>query len=398
MFRLLLFCLFPCLHVVAGAITLQNLPAHVRSTHPALLAARLSIDEARGRQLGAGRLSNPEVAFDFRHDNQFREGNVSLSFEQRFPITAKLKLERQITAQLVQAAELEVQDIERKFVAEASAAAIEVLAQQKRLELTRLQMGLMKELSDFVAARVGEGEISALDEAQLKLDSQRLELELRRLEGERVRLLGLLRSAAGSDIEMQGTLPPIGKVPQKAPWEQRADYRMAKLKEEAAKNGLELARARKWEDIGAGVFLEGEKHEDGVTGLESRPFFGFRISLPLPLWNKNEGEVAEKSAGVNRSALETKALASSIRNEVTSALNEMQAAAQLENETREKLLPLMTEQLARLEKAYENGQTDLITVQRTREQRLQAESMLLDAARDFHLARIRYENAIGGNP
>jgi len=172
---------------------------------------------------------------------------------------------------------------------------------------------------------------------------------------------------------------------------------MARLKEDVARSGIDLAHSRKWEDISAGVFLEGETHDDGGV-LEDKPFFGFRISLPLPLWNKNEGEVAEKSAGVRRSALETKALASAIRNEVSAARNEMLAAAQLEKETREKLLPLVSEQMDRLEKAYENGQTDLITLQRTREQRLQAESMLLDAARDFNLARIRYDAAIGSQP
>ncbi|MCQ6473622.1 TolC family protein, partial [Vibrio parahaemolyticus] len=47
------------------------------------------------------------------------------------------------------------------------------------------------------------------------------------------------------------------------------------------------------------------------------------------------------------------------------------------------------------EKAYESGQTDLLTILRAREQRLQLEAAALDAVRDFHLARIRYEAAIG---
>ena len=38
---------------------------------------------------------------------------------------------------------------------------------------------------------------------------------------------------------------------------------------------------------------------------------------------------------------------------------------------------------------------DLLTVLRAREQRLQLEAAALDAIRDFHLAKIRYESAIG---
>jgi cobalt-zinc-cadmium efflux system outer membrane protein len=73
----------------------------------------------------------------------------------------------------------------------------------------------------------------------------------------------------------------------------------------------------------------------------------------------------------------------------------MQASHDLARETRDKLLPLVIEQTGKLEKAYESGQTDLLTILRAREQRLQLEAAALDAVRDFHLARIRYEAAIG---
>ena len=73
----------------------------------------------------------------------------------------------------------------------------------------------------------------------------------------------------------------------------------------------------------------------------------------------------------------------------------MAAHAELAHETKTTLLPLMLEQTDRLEKAYQSAQTDLITLLRAREQRLQMEAAVLDAARDFHLARIRYEAATG---
>ena len=56
---------------------------------------------------------------------------------------------------------------------------------------------------------------------------------------------------------------------------------------------------------------------------------------------------------------------------------------------------IVIEQTGKLEKAYESGQADLLTILRAREQRLQLEAAALDAVRDFHLARIRYVTAIG---
>jgi outer membrane protein, heavy metal efflux system len=381
------------------AVTLDGLPAHVRQTHPELKAARLAIDEARGRQLAAGRLSNPEASLDFSHDRRIREGTLTLSFEQRFPLTARLRLEKQLSTQLVEAAEMEVKEHERHIIAQARTAAVELLAQQMQMDRTKKQQDAMKQRLEFVSARVAEGELSALDEAQLKLEVQRLALELKRQESELGRLRSALRLATGTEIKLTGELPPIGRATagEKA-WQQRPDYRLAEIKQSAASTRLELARAKKWQDIGAGIFAGGDRHEDGVNGLEQEALIGFRITLPLPFWDKNEGEIAEKSAGVERSALELKALSAAIRNEVTAAREAMTAARELEAETREKLLPLMEEQLKRLEQAYENAQADLIAVQQAREQRLVIESTLVDAARDYHLAKIRHETATGHNP
>ena len=120
-----------------------------------------------------------------------------------------------------------------------------------------------------------------------------------------------------------------------------------------------------------------------------------RISIPLPFWNRNQGEIAEKAASAERARLESAALATQIMSEADTAHREMQANADLARETRDKLLPLVLEQTAKLEKAFEAGQADMLTILRARDQRLQMEAAALDAVRDFHLARIRYEAAIG---
>jgi cobalt-zinc-cadmium efflux system outer membrane protein len=73
----------------------------------------------------------------------------------------------------------------------------------------------------------------------------------------------------------------------------------------------------------------------------------------------------------------------------------MEANVKLARETKDTLLPLVMQQTDRLESAYKSGQADLLMVLRAREQRLQLESAVLDATRDFHLARIRYESAVG---
>jgi cobalt-zinc-cadmium efflux system outer membrane protein len=348
--------------------------------------------------LGSGRKANPELGVDFKHDSRFGEGTVGVSFDQKFPVTSRLRLEKALSATLVTAAELEVRDSERTIIERAQALMVKLISLEQQRGLRQAQSDLAQKLSKFAADRSAAGELSALDAAQAQVDAQRLILESRKLETERVSLLGELKPKLGIGADdtliVTGSLPEA-KLPERARWDQRPDYQLARVNEDAARTGIDLAHAKKWEDITAGIMWEGERMEDAPNGLERTGFLGFKLSIPLPLWNRNEGEVAEKNAAALRAALETKALAAEITNEAAAARAEMEANVKLARETKDTLLPLVMQQTDRLESAYKSGQTDLLTVLRAREQRLQLESAVLDATRDFQLARIRYEAAVG---
>ena len=380
------------------SISLRQSAEFVRGNNPDLIAARLRIEEAKGRLLGAGRLANPDLGLGLTHDRRFQEATVGVSFDQKFPVTARLRLEKALSSKLVEAAELEVREMEREVIAEAQTLVVKLLAIDSQRTLRKRQTELATKLSAFVTDRSNKGEISPLDAAQAQVDSQRLILEGRKLEAERVSLVGELKPklgvAAGDTLSVAGELP-LTVVPSGASWRQRPDYQLAITNEAAAATGVDLAKSTKWDDITAGAMWEGERMEDAPGGLEKTGFLGLRISIPLPIWNRNQGEIAEKQAAAIRAQLERGALASNIGNQVAAARAEMLANSDLATETREKLLPLVQQQTDRLEKAYETGQVDLLTVLRAREQRLQLESAVLDATRDFHLARIRFEAATG---
>lgn len=388
----------PVAPAVADAVTLADIPGKVRANNLTLKAARLRIQEARGRLLGAGRLSNPELGLEVMRDYRRQEGRITFSIDQKLPVTARLELEKHLSATLVTAAELEVRDMERTLIAEAQALAVRLLSLEQQRALRNQQTALAENLSTFISGRSAVGELSALDATQAQLDTQRLGLEARKLETERVALLGELRPrlglAARYPLTVTGALPAT-TMPAQASGQYRPDYQRARVNELAAGTEIELARAKKWDDVTVGGFVEGERSEDAPDGFATKPFVGFRVSIPFPLWNKNEGEIAEKTAATQRAKRETAALASDISNEAGAALAEMEASAGIATEIRAKLLPLVQKQSDQLEQAYGIGQAELLTVLRVREQRLQLESTAIEATRDFHLARIRYESATG---
>jgi cobalt-zinc-cadmium efflux system outer membrane protein len=75
----------------------------------------------------------------------------------------------------------------------------------------------------------------------------------------------------------------------------------------------------------------------------------------------------------------------------------MQEWAKMIAEINDTLLPLAAEQATLAETAFRNGQGELQSVLRSREKRLQLAVAKLDALREFHLARVRHETALGKN-
>lgn len=382
------------------ALPLSGIAARVRAQHPQLKAARLMVAEARGRALGSGRLSNPTLGLDWRSESRLSPVTGEFSFEQAFPLTRRLTLEKRLSSQLVTTAEFEVRDVERRYIAEARGLAVKLLALDKQRSLRQQQTDLARKLSEFTKGRADKGELSPLDASQAQVDAQRLLLEGRRIEVERVSLMGALKPMLGiaphDSLRITGDLPAL-VMPGRIPWQHRADYQLAKTKEQAAQTDAALAHSRRVQDVSVGLVGGPEQQHVQDQGYQRTGFIGFRVSIPLPFWNRNQGEIAEKKASAERQRLEAEALGKQIASEADTARREMEANASLAHETGDKLLPLVLEQTAKLEKAYESGQTDLLTVLRAREQRLQLEAAALDAVRDFHLARVRYESATGGS-
>jgi len=395
-----LLCLVP-LHLSAESaevFSYVSLPGRVRASNPDLAAARLRIQEALGRMKQAGRPANPELETEFEHDSRFREGRLEIGFSQRFPVTGRLQLEKQISLAAVEAAEAEVRDVERRLFAEAREAFVRVLAIRQRRELLKRQGELSEKLADTSAAAAEKGEGSPLDAGQARLEAARLATEARKLDAEEAAATGSLKALLGmspsAGVHLSGTLgDPV--LPSGGEAIRRPDLDAARLEAKGAGSGIALEQAKRREDVEAGVFAAAERSKDAPEGLDTEAIVGIRFKLPLPFWNKNEGAIDEAVARKERKDKEIAALTASIRHQAASALAEMEQWSAMIKELDSKLLPLAKQQTEQTETAWKAAQGEFQSVLRSREQSLQLAASRVDALREFHLARVRYEAAIG---
>ncbi len=384
----------------ATVVTLQNIGDRVRQQNPDLAAARLTIDEVIGRMRNAGRLQNPELQVGPRYNASSNERGLEVGLNQKFPITNRLKLEKDLGVTEVESARLEIREVENQLIGEARAAMIRVLASRQRKDLLEQQSKLSTELADFISDAAKRGEASTLDAGQARLESSRLITESRRIAAEQLQALGELKPLLGmtpaETLHVSGILPGLS-LPDGANTNNRPALEVARLAVIAAEQNAAIERTKRYGDLTAGVVAAAEREIDEPNGAENEGIVGIQFSIPLPFWNKNEGNIEAAEARAERRRKEVLALNNNILLEAQATRAEMIEWAKLAAEIDESLLPQAGEQSGLAEESWRAGQADLTAVFRSREQSLALAATRLDALQNFHLARVRYETALG-NP
>ena len=293
-------------------VTLDNVSHFVRKQNPDLAAARMLIKEASGRLAQSGRLSNPELQSSIEHNSRLREGRIEIGISQKFPITNRLQLEKDVSLSELEAAKAEVRETERKLIGRSLELVVNLQASRERRKLLSELIGVSTEFAEFLNKAAEKGEGSTLDAGQAKLETAILSVEIPQLQAREAALMGELKPLLGmriSDPMYVGgdlgdpTLPTKDLKPAMRP-----DLKAATLTSQAASQQVELEKARRYADVEGGLFFAGERAEDAPGGYEDEAIIGFQFKIALPLWDKNEGAIQEAKARKKRKDLEVDAL------------------------------------------------------------------------------------------
>ena len=380
---------------VAASVTLtqDGAVAYALKHNPALASARLGIEEARGRLQQSGRLSNPELEFEWNRNTRSTESAARWTLLQRFPLTGRLRHEKAVSRAQFAAAEFEVRDAARKLAVDVRVLAVKLVALQAQSELRSNQTANLREVSAFLrkAAETGEGALT--DALQVELEARQIEIDKLQIAADEAVLLGEFRHLLGSppseSVAVIGKLAAPSEAPPAGEFTQRPDVLAAQARVDAARFSVQEQHSRRIDDIGAGLTFSQERIVDDPNPMQTDRTIGFRVTLPLPLWNNNAGRVHEASAAVTRAEREASAVRLSAGNETEAARQAMEAYSKILSALDASALPQATQLEEQLRASHVSGQTPLIEVLRTRSRRLELQRQRLDVLRDYHLARIR---------
>ena len=399
---LLFLCVAPSL--AADGLTREAAIRTAVLNNRELSVATLEIDRAKSRLRWAGRLDNPEFELSSSTD-QFGlnedEGTFEIAFSQRFPVTSRLRDERNVRRQDVELAEIEFGVRQRQLAYEVDRAWIALKSAQRTHDLQAEQLQLSNQIAEFLNGRAKVGEVSSLDAAQASLNGQMLEQQLGLAEASvtdaQARLRHLLgidpdkTVAVAGDIAVPASSPPVS-IDLAGALKNRPDYSALLVSSNLGRAQLALAMAQRWDDISVKVFAERERVSDEPGGLERNSLVGIGLSIPLPLRNRNEEAIESAKIDIEKARRARSAKAFEIHSDLRKALIARKAAYDLVKTAEEGALPLAKKNFEEFRAAQLNGQASPLQVQQAQAQLLQLETSTLALRNNYHLldAEVRF--------
>ena len=383
------------------ALTLPSALAAALLNSPALAAFSWEMRAREARALQAGLPPNPTFGFEVEEfggggsrtafdgaDTTLRLGQLLEFGGKRAKRQQVATLERDLAAWDYETHRLDVlTTVAKAFVA--------VLAMQERVTLAEEQVGLAEEALQTVARQVKAGAVSPVEEtrARVALASSQVELAQRKREQTATQLLlaatwggtAVTFSAVTGDLEpivsppsADALLPHLPHNPDIARWRVEKEQRHAVL-------ALEQARQIPNVEVDAGVRYI---NADNTAALV------FEASMPLMLFDQNQGGIQEAHARLAKANAEQRAVEVQSRARLAAAHQSLFSAFAQVAALRDTILPQAHSAFEAVNQAYQRGRFRYLDVLDARRTLFELRGQYVAALASYHTAAADVERLI----
>jgi cobalt-zinc-cadmium efflux system outer membrane protein len=260
---------------------------------PGLRAAALDVAASEAALKQAASHPNPELAY-LREGHDAGSRTATIQVNQAIELGGKRRARMAVAEGEAGLARSALAARRREVRAEVIAAYYTLLVAQERQALAQALTGLARQGLEVAAKRVAAGKISPIDETKARLAALDASTELAQAGAElavaRTRLGLLVGEPAGAItlVEGQGGLPALPELPPLTALLARAtdagDVGRARSQLAASQAQAAVERSARVPDLTLSL---GSQRVDGVDGRQAV----FGVSVPLPLFNRNQGNL-----------------------------------------------------------------------------------------------------------
>ena len=398
-----------------GSVSVETLVSEVLRNSPEILGAEAELATAKGERRSARQWKNPEVSAEYGEkrtsDRSTGEltgkGNAQqYSFSQTFEFPGKASLRKAIADHDVKLAELALQQLHLEVAAKARSLAVEWLATEQEALTAREVADRSETLTEMLKKRAPAGVQSLLDQRIIEADLVNILTHAREAEERRdtARItLNLLRNHSPKDeLHLRASLDPLhSNTEWESLWEtaKASSFLIQSSEIELQKAGKSLSKAK----VGAGPDITLSPFYSEERAADRERILGIGVSLPLPLWDSNRGQIEAARAGVKGADARKAAVLRDLQRELAVAIAVYDLTAKQLEKTPLAMLTRLREGADLADRQFRLGAVPVQTYIEMQDQYLQATSNLLNAIREAHDSLLKIRTLVSdptllGNP
>ena len=373
------------------SITLEDAIQMALQHNHNMLAARTTIQQSEAEETTANLRPNPTLFADWEylplthsaqnsqylHDSTEADIGVSYLLERGKKRQHRLQAAKDVTAQTRSL----VTDNERALSFNTASLFVNAQFAESALELADKGLKSFQKTVDLSQLRYDKGAISEDDYLKIKLQLLQFETDYQQAELAKVQALSDLRQLLGyesvsADYDVAGPFdyhPLKGNLEdfQLKALQNRPDLRAAQQGVTAAQSQYELQRAIGKQDVTV------QSNYSHVNGINAASVYG---SIPLPIFNRNQGEVARTRIAITQSQEQEKATNGQALTDVRDAYEGLRVSDRIVMLYRSGYLDVAEKDRDIAEYAYQRGAVSLLD--------------FLDAERNYRATQLAYRQAL----
>jgi cobalt-zinc-cadmium efflux system outer membrane protein len=377
---------------VTTQITLDQAIDLALKNSPAIKAARTQIDQNKAEEVTAGLRPNPLLSWDtqflpfftpggFTADNLGQNSQFDIGVGYLFERGGKRPRRLQAARDQTSVTAAQVADNERTLKFNVAQQFINALLAKSNLDFATQDLKSFQETVKINQDRYTAGAISKNDFLKIKVQLLQNETAVATARLAKAQALFSLRQFIGyqsvpRDYDVAGDLEFLPLTTSEdtleaAALDQRPDLRAAKFGVKAAQSQLALAKANGKQDLNVSFDYS------HVAGTSSGSFF---FNIPLPVFNRNQGEIARSRFVLSQTDFTAKATEETVLTDVRNAYEAVKDNEEIVNLYQSGYLDQARESRDITEFSYRQGAAPLLD--------------FLDAERSYRATQLAYRQAL----
>jgi cobalt-zinc-cadmium efflux system outer membrane protein len=388
----------------AGVLTLEAALTLAAGANPELRATQLEMQAREANTYQAGLSPNPELSvtvddiYGNKERSELSQSTTTTSLSQTIELGGKRAMRVELSSRDRELASYDNEAKRLEVAAETTKAFTAVVARQDRLSLTEDLVKLAQQSYGTVSARVQAGKSSPIDKtkaaAALALVGVEAERARSELETARKLLSGLWGNPAPVFTVAQGPLELDASLPS---FEQMAGRMQANP--DIARGDTEIKQKMAALNIQKAKRIPDPKLSAGFKYLnqDSETVFVAGLSVPLPLFDNNQGAVAEAGYRLAKAEAERKTATVKTRSALAEAYQSLSAAFAEASALKTTVIPSLQSAYEATLEGYRYGKFGFIDVLDTQRTLFESRSKYIETLTAYKDAMANVGRLTGGN-